>query len=108
MLNSTRRLRSSDVERVLKAGFSLMGGSVRVKAIARSKGSLESRFAVVVSKKVAGTAVVRNRMRRLAFSLLEEQPSLKNPHDVALLLGKKYEDRSALAADIETALARLR
>jgi ribonuclease P protein component len=108
MLTSTRRLRSSDVERVLKAGVSLFFGSLRGKALVRKDASLHSRFAVVVSKKVAGTAVERNRLRRVAFSLLGEAAPLKQPHDLVLMVGKKYLDRTSLEADLHGILGKLR
>ena len=106
MLPRTRRLRSSDVERVLKAGFSLAHPPLRAKAQPRPSGATVSRYAVVVSKKVAGTAVVRNKLRRMAFAALEHIPPTP-PHDVVVMVTKVYVRRRELAQDIEVLLARL-
>lgn len=107
MLPSTKRLRSSDVERVLGRGLSFVGGSIRGKAFPRASVNVHSRFAVVVSKKVAGTAVVRNLLRRWAFEVIARSSLPSAPHDVVLMIPKKYETFAALKGDMEAALGRL-
>jgi ribonuclease P protein component len=106
MLPTIRRLRSSEVERVLRAGFSLSGGSVRVKALKHEVRKF-SRFAVVVSKKTAGSAVERNRLRRQAFAVLRTTPLIRDSHDIVVLLGKKYDSHSQMQTDIRLALSKL-
>lgn len=45
------------------------------------------RFAVVVSKKVHKGAVGRNRIRRRLYEIIrQELPSMKSPHDVAVIV----------------------
>lgn len=107
MLPQNRRLRAFDVERVLKVGFSIVGGSIRLKAIER-KEALLSRFAVIVSKKVAGGAVMRNHLRRQAFEAIFTSPTLKKANDVVVMVGKKYNTFSELNQDIQLVLNKLR
>lgn len=46
-----------------------------------------SRFTVVVSKKVHKSAVGRNRMRRRIYELVRhELPQIQSPHDVAIMV----------------------
>lgn len=47
----------------------------------------QSRFAVVVSKKVHKGAVGRNRMRRRVYEIIrKELPNIQSPHDVVILV----------------------
>lgn len=69
MLPKSRRLRlTRDFERVFAKGKALYGHYFKIRLNPSSR-SL-SRFAVVVSSKVHKRAVVRNRIRRRAWSVL--------------------------------------
>lgn len=110
MIKAIRRLRSSEVERVLRVGSSLSVGAIRAKVLQSpntENGGKGSRFAVVVSKKVAGSAVMRNRLRRLAFSLVREIPEPLRAHHIVILVGKRYEEREQLLHDMKALLARV-
>lgn len=64
MLPRTHRLtKARDFQEVFKQGKSFRWGGVVLKA--RSSKNSTSRFAIVVSKKVAAKAVKRNKIRRL-------------------------------------------
>ena len=69
MLPSSDRLRTSEVEDVLKRGRGLPSGTYLSAKIFRPEGKSGAtiRSAAVVSKKVAMTAVVRNRVRRAVY-----------------------------------------
>ena len=64
MLSSLGRLaKKKDVEAALRKGKRVQGKFLFVKVL--KNGTPRARFAVVVSKKVSGKAVVRNRLRRV-------------------------------------------
>ena len=79
---------------------------MRGKAL-RAQGSARSRFAVVVSKKVAGSAVMRNRLRRWVFEAIAGSPSPRTSYDAVLMISKKYTTCSDVRADVGAALQRL-
>ena len=67
MLPKRRRLNASDVRRVLSVGRSLRSGVLAAKF---ASGPEALRVAAVVSKKVARSAVARNRLRRALYQAL--------------------------------------
>lgn len=75
MLTASRRLRlRRDFERIFADRRAIVGRFFRAKTAANHKTT--SRFAVVVSSKVHKRAVVRNRVRRRAWSALSQFVSL--------------------------------
>lgn len=71
MLARANRLRSrKDLARVYRQGKTLRSGSLMLKWAPNQQGS--ARTAVVVSKKVAPSAPVRNRIRRRIYELLRQ------------------------------------
>ncbi|GEM_PF-1201815 len=67
MLPSSRRLRTKEVEEVIKRGVSARGVFITAKAL-KNDGTIEGvRAAAVVSKKIARSAVERNRLRRALY-----------------------------------------
>lgn len=69
MLPKSRRLcLKRDFERVFASGRSVQGKLFRLKFLKNSLGL--NRFAVVVSSKVSKKAVIRNRIRRRAWSTI--------------------------------------
>lgn len=65
-------------------------------------------FSVVVSKKVAKTAVSRNKIRRRAYSVLGK--NVKNPYFI-ILFGKKGVEKATFAeveADIKKLLEKVK
>ena len=66
--------------------------------------------AVVVGGKVAGSAVARNRIRRLIFADLERRFGLwenRPVSDMVVMVMSKPEDESQLRADLERCFAKL-
>jgi ribonuclease P protein component len=78
MLNSKYRFhRRNHVNRVHKQGKSGRSGALSIR-YRIAEGGDQTKFAVVVSKKVAKSAVVRNRIRRRVFEVIRaEQPNLQ-------------------------------
>ena len=68
MLAKTRRLGTEEVREVLARGRSQRGTTLSVKTLPTAS---PFRCAVVVSKKVAKTAVIRNKVRRAVYRALQ-------------------------------------
>jgi ribonuclease P protein component len=68
MLSKRSRLTALEVREILKGGRSARLGTLSVKYIYNAG----ARAAVVVSSKVAKTAVLRNKLRRDAYRVLRE------------------------------------
>ena len=66
MLSKTNRLSASEVREIIKSGRSVRSATLSAK----SEQAAVSKAAVVVSAKVAKTAVLRNRLRRAAYRTL--------------------------------------
>ncbi len=65
------------------------GGTVRNRSLllkyVENKHRANSRIAVVVGKKVAKSAVTRNRIRRRVFEIIRKHlPNIKSHHDLSL------------------------
>ena len=67
MLSASRRLRASEVRDIIAKGRVLRGEYTSIKYLKKTG---TSRSAVVVSKKVAKTSVLRNKVRRWVYSAL--------------------------------------
>ena len=71
---------------VYKNGRAIRSHPLTIKYIKNSHRK-NSRFAVVVSKKVLKSAVGRNRIRRRIYEILRAQiPHLVSPHDIVILV----------------------
>jgi ribonuclease P protein component len=80
MLSKLSRLSAVEVREILKGGRSARSATLSAKYV-RAQGA---RAAVVVSSKVAKTAVLRNKLRRAAYSALRTALP-KNIHVVFFL-----------------------
>lgn len=89
MLPKRGRLSAAEVREILKSGRSARGGGVSAKYI-RAQGS---KAAVVVSKKVAKTAVLRNRLRRAVYAALAALPADRH---VVFFIQKPVLDKAEL------------
>jgi ribonuclease P protein component len=98
MLSKSNRLSSPEVRAVLKNGRTLRTPNLVVKYIRGEK----SKIAVVVSKKIARSAVKRNAIRRAVYRVLSH--SLP-PRNSAVLLVQK--DTSDFSPDIKTLCSKL-
>jgi RNase P protein component len=104
MLPYSRRLRAAEVRTVIATGRPLGRAAHLSGKFLAAPGPLRS--AVVVSKKVAKQAVVRNRLRRAAYRALQGVPG----HGSAVFFVTKLPApplQSAFAADLKALLAKL-
>ncbi len=98
MLPSSRRLRASEVRVIIATGRSIRGEYLSAKYRLASG---PFRSAIVVSKKLAKTAVMRNRLRRWTYNALTQQPFPKGI-EVVIFIQKKptIAPVSALVRDL--------
>jgi ribonuclease P protein component len=92
MLPKTKRLRAEEVQDILAHGTSRRAGVLSLKKI-ENKGDF--RCAVVVSKKLARTAVMRNRLRRAVYKALSETSLPRHMH--AILFVQSIPPRDLVA-----------
>ena len=105
MLPQARRLSRRDVERLMKEGRPLTAGALRMRYVASTLSS--SRFAFVVSKKVARDAVGRNRLRRWAAAAALELPA-HPPIDAAVTLTRRFASLAEVREELSALIARCR
>ncbi len=84
MLSKNQRLRASEVREILSKGRSVRGTGVSAKVLPGRRAA-----AVVVSSKVAKSAVERNRIRRLAYRVLAG--CLPEVRAAFFIVDKKFE-----------------
>lgn len=82
MINARHRFHGhNSVNRVYKQGRTIRGNLCSIKYIESGRDTY--RAAVVVSKKVSKSAVVRNRIRRRVYEILRAtQPNFREPYDI--------------------------
>jgi len=90
MLPKRQRLTAAEVREILKSGRSARTATLSAKFIS----SKERKAAVVVSTKVAKSAVMRNRLRRAAYDAL--RPVLPAGKSTVLFLHKPALDKDEL------------
>lgn len=95
MLPKRRRLSAREVREVLRRGRSLRAGAVSVRYMGGSTG----KAAVVVSRKVAGRAVERNRLRRAGYRALSVNPSFlpQDTHVVFFIQKKEFDPKDIVS-----------
>jgi ribonuclease P protein component len=98
MLSKAKRLGNREVREVLKSGKLLRLKNLVVKYSSAPKG----KAAVVVSKKVAHSAVERNRIRRGVYRVLSH--TLPQQFHIVFLIQKNIPDYES---DIQTACSKL-
>ena len=85
MLARTYRFRGKDALKPLfRRGQRQRGDNFQMRFMATQRKN--NRFAVIVSKKVAKRAVVRNRIRRRIYTVLETYARSTPVHDVAIIV----------------------
>ena len=92
MLPKRQRLTAAEVREILTSGRSVRSGTLSAKFIS----SKERKAAVVVSTKVAKSAVVRNKLRRAAYDAL--RPVLPAGKSAVFFLLKPALDKDELTA----------
>lgn len=84
MLTRAHRLRSrGDINRCYSSGKTRYGEFVLMRG--RHNNQAVSRYAVVVSKKVAKSAVTRNRIRRRASEIIRQSQFLDTGLDIVII-----------------------
>ncbi len=102
MLSKQNRLDRVGVKKTFEIGSFFRGKA----CIARSLPSSEVHIAVSVPKKVAKTAVTRNRLRRKVYQLAGKHPLFNSlHHDVVFSLNKV--DIGSIAEDIDICFSQL-
>ncbi|HVU79760.1 MAG TPA: ribonuclease P protein component [Candidatus Paceibacterota bacterium] len=102
MLPKRRRLGATLVREAIAKGKGRRAGSLSLK-IVENKGHIAC--AVVVSKKLAKTAVMRNRLRRAVYRALEKAPLPATGHFVFFVTAiPKGPLSEAFMADLQTLL----
>ena len=102
MLPKTKRLTAQEVREVLKLGKPVRAGAVSARYTVGTAALPEqaSKAAVVVSTKVARSAVARNKLRRLGYAALTTLPA--RTHLVVFI-----QSKDVTPADIATLCSKL-
>ena len=81
-------LHREEVQDILKKGKRALGGEITL--VYSAKKEKKPRFAVIVSKKVARKATVRNKIRRLVREVLQKSVPVKSNFAIIVNKGKKH------------------
>lgn len=107
MLKREFKLKNSEeIKTVLRLGRKVRGNFLTL-FVAAGLGS-HCRAAVVISRKVAGGAVMRNRVRRVIFSDLEARLAVwenRQVSDMVMMVMNIPEDEKLLKADLAKCFA---
>lgn len=95
MLAKTRRLRAAEVQEVLSRGRGRRGTALSVKMVSTTS---PFRCAVVVSKKTAKTATLRNRVRRAVYRALSHTSLPPTGHAILFVQSVPKTDLTAVFA----------
>ena len=98
---------SEEIKNILKLGRKIRGNSLTLFVAAGAQ--THCRAAVVVSRKVATGAVIRNRVRRILFSNLEKKFASWEDRaisDMVVMVMNIPEDEKLLKDDLEQCFAR--
>ena len=108
MLKREFKLKNSDeIKQVLKLGRKIRGNFLTI--FIAPGASSHCRAATVVSRKVAESAVARNRARRLVFADLEQRLQTwenRIVSDMVVMIMNIPSEESLLKADLEQCFAR--
>ncbi len=107
MIGRTNRFHGrAGIQRLLRTGASARTGALSLRYAPNPKRS-SYRLAIVVSRKVSKSAVVRNRIRRRLYERVRILSiSFTTPYDLALLV---YDERVATMppADLDTEVGKI-
>ncbi len=90
MLNKSKRLNTASFINIIEKGQSFHGPFLIIRA---KKSDTKSRFAVSIPKKVAKTAVLRNKLKRRVFSIIKELELSLLPNFEVILIAKNGIDK---------------
>lgn len=110
MLPRSRRVRlTADIQTVYSKGVKSYHSLLRISALPTTQA--HSRATVVVSKRVHGNAVVRNRIKRRVRAALQRLlPNMRASYDIVVVAQAKaaQADAAQLGLAVEQLLHRLR
>ncbi len=90
MIPKNQRISRENFENIMKKGGLTNSGLFSLRFLKNPENT--THFSVVVSKKVAKTAVLRNKIRRRGYSIFGKiQKELKNPYFIILFAKKGAE-----------------
>lgn len=92
MIPKKTRTNREIFEKVMKKGGFLNSGLFSLRFLKNPENTTS--FSVVVAKKIAKTAILRNKIRRRAYSVLKRV--VKNPYQV-ILFGKKGVEKATFS-----------
>lgn len=84
MLNKTQRLSTNRISWLLKKGFNFRNEYFSIKFHLNK--SQNSRYSVVVSKKIAALATDRNLLRRQFYEIIRNSPERLPPADYIIMV----------------------
>lgn len=87
MISKAYRISKNDFELIKKKGFPVHGSLFSLRYVKNPENT--THFSVVVSKKVAKSAVLRNKIRRRVYSIVSKTP--KKPYKIAFFAKKGAE-----------------
>lgn len=108
MIAKKYRVNSSQINYVMKKGISLSSGLFLVKL--KKNTEQFSRYSVIISKKVAKEAVVRNLLRRRAYESLRlniPNEAGKNEHHFDIVLIAKKHVQASNYSSLNTDLTKI-
>ena len=97
MLAKKYRLRGNQVQQLIRKGKAQKYGLLGIKVLPNRLAY--SRFACIISKKVAKKAVQRNRLRRIIFDQIKKEKT--EGKDILIKLYKLPEDEQTLKKKIQ-------
>lgn len=99
--------KKKDFSEVFKKGRKIQGNFLYIKAI--SNNLKQSRFGIIISKKVAQKAVLRNKIKRRTRAVLKENlPRVKTNIDCVVFFLFLPKDFNLLKKDIEESFKKLK
>ena len=103
MLPASRRLERKQIEKVLKEGKSLSSSYLQVRYLLLFPAEKATLFSVVVSSKVANTAVSRNLIkRRLRDIVQKDLAKIRGGYGVVILAKKPANGASFATLSVDT------
>lgn len=108
MFPRTSRIPKADVAKVIEGGISYYSPSFSLKVIKNSLN--KALFTTIISKKVAKTAVLRNKNKRRVREAVKRTNNLKEGRSYALFIKKNTSGAAfqELCSEIKTLLAEVR
>lgn len=101
MLAKKNRLTAAEVAQVLTKGRGARGRALSLKVM---QAPPPFKCAVVVSKKLARTAVARNRIRRTVYNILRQNPFPRSGHVILFVQTLPKGEVAAFTSEIKKLL----